>query len=243
MYTNMPGVVPRVSTSLNAIKLDTSDIKCSPLQVVWPWITVLAVRTERTDISWRSMYYPMPTHFGFSLETFPAFATTTTFHWAKVWPQVRVNVCVRIQQILCLEGRGLAAFDFADILPKVTRGPFRRVWCVGSFRGRAAIGICPEAPVVVVVPEELGCDWGRSPGVSNTVVSSGFIKLCNSAELYSGCFALLRSGRLIYGKSRSLSASYLYRILEQLILPRIIMVRLILSWSARVYDGNAHCQD
>jgi len=56
----------------------------TPLQIVWSWILVFAVRTEWTYVAWGLMYESMPYHLILPLEAFAAFASRAVFHWTVV---------------------------------------------------------------------------------------------------------------------------------------------------------------
>lgn len=57
-----------------------------PLKIVWPGISVVSIRTERTDVARGFMNEAVPDHLVLALETFAALATGTAGDWAIMWP-------------------------------------------------------------------------------------------------------------------------------------------------------------
>jgi len=84
-----------------------------PLEVIRPGVFVLSVRAEGAHITGRIVHQPVTNHLVLSLESFATFSTGTAFNWAIMRPYGRVDVGMRIQEILSLEGGCLAAFEFA----------------------------------------------------------------------------------------------------------------------------------
>jgi hypothetical protein len=70
---------------------------------------VLPVRAEWTNIAWGLVNKAMTNHFILPLETFAPLTTGTSRHGTVMWSLGRMNIRMRIEQILCLEGRGIAS--------------------------------------------------------------------------------------------------------------------------------------
>lgn len=61
----------------------------------------------------------MPDHLVFPFKPFPPFRPGTALDRAVVGSRRRVDVGVRVQQVLCLERLRSAAGDFADVEPEL----------------------------------------------------------------------------------------------------------------------------
>jgi hypothetical protein len=76
----------------------------SPLKIIWPWVLVLLIRAERTHVAGRVMDKAMPDHLVLPLEALATYASWTGLDGAEVWSAGGVDVRVRIEEILGLEG-------------------------------------------------------------------------------------------------------------------------------------------
>jgi hypothetical protein len=65
-----------------------------PLQIIRSGVFVLPIWTERTHIAGGLVHEAVSDHLVFTLEAFAAFASWAAFHWAEVWPCLRVDVGV-----------------------------------------------------------------------------------------------------------------------------------------------------
>jgi len=66
------------------------------LKIIWPWIFVLSVRTEGTDITRRFVDQSMPNHLILPLESLAAFTSRAAFDRAVMRSVRGVNVGMRI---------------------------------------------------------------------------------------------------------------------------------------------------
>ncbi len=62
-----------------------SHITSVPLKIVWPWILVFSIGTERTDVARGIVYQAVPDHLVFPLEAFAALTPWATLDTAVVW--------------------------------------------------------------------------------------------------------------------------------------------------------------
>jgi hypothetical protein len=88
---------------------------CIPLEIVGPRILVLPIRTKRTDIARRIVDKPMPNHLIFSLKAFAALTARTARNGAIVRSGGGVNIRMRVQKVLRLEGESIAAGKTANV--------------------------------------------------------------------------------------------------------------------------------
>lgn len=70
---------------------------------------MLTIRAERANVSRRLMDQTMPNHLVLPLEALSPFASRAALYGTVMWSCRRVDVCVRIEEILRLEWRRIAA--------------------------------------------------------------------------------------------------------------------------------------
>ena len=85
----------------------------SPLQVIGPGILVFAIGAERTHVSRRVVDQAMSNHLVLALESFSALAPRTPLNGAVVRTGGRMDIGMRVEQILCLEWRSSTSVESA----------------------------------------------------------------------------------------------------------------------------------
>lgn len=88
-------VHPHVSRHILLALVEAALPFYPPLKIIRTWISVFALRTKWTDISWASVDQPVSNHFILSLETLPSFRPRAVRHWAVVGSVLSMYVVVR----------------------------------------------------------------------------------------------------------------------------------------------------